>query len=102
MAASTSLKTPALISLTLPPPPSSAGVPITWMRPAGSWSRTAASAAPAPAPEVAMMLWPQACPMPGSASYSQRMAMVGPEPVSMVPRKAVSTPPTPLSTLKPC
>ena len=77
MAQSTSLNTPALISLILPPPPSSAGVPITWMRPLGSWPCTAASAAPAPAPEVAMTLWPQACPMPGSASYSQRMAMVG-------------------------
>src|SRR5712692_5381478 len=39
MAASTSLKTPALISLTLPPPPSSAGVPITWMRRAGPRAR---------------------------------------------------------------
>src|SRR2546428_4897177 len=33
MAASTSLKTPASISLTLPAPPSSAGVPITCTRP---------------------------------------------------------------------
>src|SRR6266581_2693561 len=33
IAASTSLKTPASISLTLPAPPSSAGVPITWTRP---------------------------------------------------------------------
>ena len=62
----------------------------------------AARAAPAPAPEVAMTLWPQAWPMPGSASYSHRMATVGPSPVSMVARKAVSTPPTPCSTLKPC
>src|SRR5207247_1843326 len=91
-----------LDELILPPPPSSAGVPITWTRPFGSWPLTAASAAPAPAPEVAMMLWPHACPIPGSASYSQRMATVGPSPVSMVARKAVSTPPTPCSTLKPC
>ena len=48
-----------------------------------------------------MTLWPHACPMPGSASYSHRMAMVGPSPVSMVARKAVSTPATPDSTLKP-
>ena len=34
MAASTSWKTPASIRRTLPAPPSSAGVPITWMRPA--------------------------------------------------------------------
>src|SRR5439155_663794 len=40
--------------------------------------------------------------MPGSASYSQRIAIVGPSPVSMVPRTAVSTPATPRSTLKPC
>src|SRR5215470_17573943 len=33
MAASTSLKRPALMSLIFPPPPSSAGVPMTWMRP---------------------------------------------------------------------
>jgi hypothetical protein len=99
IAQSTSLKTPALISFTLPPPPSSAGVPITWIRPLGSRSRTAASAAPAPAPEVAITLWPHACPMPGRASYSHRIAMVGPSPVSMVARNAVSTPPTPFSTL---
>ena len=47
MAASTSLKTPASMSLTLPAPPSSAGVPITWMRPAnGTRPRAAAMAAP--------------------------------------------------------
>src|SRR2546428_450166 len=40
--------------------------------------------------------------MPGSASYSQRIAMVGPSPVSMVPRNAVSMPATPRSTSKPC
>ena len=68
----------------------------------GELVSTAASAAPAPAPEVAMTLWPHAWPMPGSASYSHRMAMVGPSPVSMVARNAVSTPPTPVSTLKPC
>src|SRR5882724_10865687 len=40
--------------------------------------------------------------MPGSASYSQRIAIVGPSPVSMVPRNAVATPATPRSTVKPC
>jgi len=36
------------------------GVPMTWMRPCGSLSRSAASAAPAPTPAVAMTLWPHA------------------------------------------
>ena len=40
------------------------------------------SASPAPSPRrspaVAMMLWPQAWPMPGRASYSDRIATVGP------------------------
>ena len=81
MAASTSLKTPASMRRTLPAPPSSAGVPMTWMRPGkGSGRSAAASAAPAPTPEVAMTLWPQACPILGSASYSAMMAMVGPGP----------------------
>src|SRR3989304_906497 len=40
--------------------------------------------------------------MPGSASYPQGPATVAPSPVSIVARKAVSTPPTPCSTLKPC
>src|SRR5438309_797495 len=53
-------------------------------------------------PAVAMTLWPQAWPIPGSASYSQRIATVGPSPVSMVARNAVATPATPRSTLKPC
>src|SRR6266849_1118692 len=74
MAASTSLKTPASISLTLPAPPSSAGVPITCTRPAkGSLPRAAAMAAPGPGP--------------------------GP---SMVARKAVGRPPTPRSIRAPC
>src|SRR5215813_3141018 len=104
MAASTSLKTPASNSLTFPAPPSSAGVPMTWMRPAkGSVPRAAAMAAPAPVPAVAMTLWPQACPMFGRASYSAMMAMVGPAAwPSMVARKAVGSPPTPRSTRAPC
>src|SRR3990170_2116767 len=104
MAASTSLKTPASMRRTLPAPPSSAGVPMTWMRPGkGSGRSAAASAAPAPTPEVAMTLWPQACPILGSASYSAMMAMVGPGPwPPMVARKAVGSPPTPRSTWAPC
>ncbi len=85
----------------MPPPPSSAGVPTTWIRPFGSLSRTAARPAPAPAPAVAIALWPQAWPIDGSASYSHMMAIVGPSPVSIVARNAVSTPATPRSTLKP-
>src|SRR5436309_2051987 len=103
MAASTLSKTPASISFTLPAPPSSAGVPITWIRPLkGRVLRAAASAAPAPAPEAAMTLWPQAWPMFGSASYSARMAMVGPGPwPGMVALKAVGRP-TARSTCAPC
>ena len=48
-----------------------------------------------------MTLWPHACPIAGNASYSHRMAMVGPAPVSTVALNAVSTPATPRSTLKP-
>src|SRR5437773_5224676 len=44
------------MSRILPPPPCSAGVPITCTRPFGSRSRTAASAAPAPTPAAAMTL----------------------------------------------
>ena len=103
IAASTSLKTPASMSLTLPAPPSSAGVPMTWMRPAkGILPSAAAMAAPAPVPAVAMTLCPQACPILGNASYSAMMAMVGPGPLpSMVARKAVGRPPTPCSTRVP-
>ena len=59
---------------------SSAGVPITLMvRP--SSSATFAAAMPAPTAEAAMMLWPQACPISGRASYSAQIAMwSGPEP----------------------
>ena len=102
IAQSTPSNTPARMSFTLPPPPSSAGVPITWTRPAGSRARTAARAAPAPAPDVAMMLCPHACPMPGSASYSHMIATVGPSPAPFtVARNAVGTPPTPRSTSNP-
>ncbi len=102
IAQSTRSNTPPRRSFTLPPPPSSAGVPITWTRPAGSRARTAASAAPAPAPDVAMTLCPHACPMPGSASYSHMIATVGPSPPPFtVARNAVGTPATPRSTSNP-
>jgi len=104
MAASTPWKTPASISRTLPAPPSSAGVPITWMRPGKGRVRSAAAiAAPAPVPAVAITLCPQACPMFGNASYSAMIAMVGPGPApAMVARNAVGSPPTPRSTTAPC
>src|SRR6266850_1719857 len=103
MAASTPSKTPASISFTLPAPPSSAGVPMTWMRPANGSVPSAARAAPAPTPAVAMTLWPHAWPMPGSASYSAMMAIVGPAPEpGIVARNAVASPPTPRSTRAPC
>jgi hypothetical protein len=67
IAASTSRNTPASISRTLPAPPSSAGVPITWIRPAnGRVPSATASAAPALVPAVAITLWPQAWAMDGS------------------------------------
>ena len=58
----------------LPPPPiSSAGVPMTCTVSPTS-SATAAAAMPAPAAMAAMMLCPQACPIPGRQSYSAQMA----------------------------
>ena len=77
IAASTSVEGPARIMNTLPPPPSSAGVPRIDTRPPHS-SASAAAARPAPSPAAAMMLCPQAWPMPGSASYSRQTAMSGP------------------------
>src|SRR4029453_422158 len=66
IAASTSRKTPASIRRTLPAPPSSAGVPITWMRPAnGIRPRATASAAPAPLPGGAAAVWPRPGPRAG-------------------------------------
>ena len=90
IAASTPSKAPRSAMRILPPPPSSAGVPrITTVPPSSSAS--AAAARPAPSPAVAMMLWPQAWPMPGRASYSQSTAMVGPA-VPASARKAVGSP----------
>jgi hypothetical protein len=45
-----------------------------------------------PTADAAMMLWPQACPIPGSASYSAQTPITnGPLPNSA--RNAVSSPP---------
>ena len=100
-AASTSSNTPASARRILPPPPSSAGVPMITTRP-GNRSPLRARARPAPSALEAMMLWPHACPMPGSASYSARIASVGPgSPPSSSARNAVASPPTPRATRRP-
>ncbi len=79
-AAATSSNTPASISRALPPPDSSAGVPMSATVSPRS-SATSASASAVPTAEAAMMLCPQACPMPGSASYSAQMPITsGPDP----------------------
>ena len=55
---------------------------------------------PAPSEAVQMMLWPQACPTTGSASYSAQMAMCsGPSPT--LATNAVGMSYTPRSTSKP-
>ncbi len=99
MAAWTSSKTPSSSMVILPPPPSSAGVPSTrTVRP--SSSATPASPMPAPTAEAAMMLWPQAWPTPGRASYSAHTAStIGPEPISAV--KAVGMPEVPAGHREP-
>ena len=45
-----------------------------------SSSAIAASAIAAPTPDAAIVLWPQPCPSPGSASYSARIPIRGPSP----------------------
>ncbi len=75
IATSMSSKQPARIIVILPPYSSSAGVPRMTMR-ASPGSSARVSAAAAPTPTVAMRLWPQACPISGSASYSAQMPMV--------------------------
>jgi len=101
-AKSTPSKAPRSTMKTLPPPPSSAGVPMTCTSPPVS-SRTEASASPAPTLDAAMMLCPQACPSPLSASYSERKATTGPGfPLFFTARKAVSMPQKGASTVNPC
>ena len=98
---STPSKTPASNNLIFPPPPSSAGVPMTTRRP-GRFFMLAWTPSPAPKPAMAIRLWPQPWPISGKASYSARTATVGPSPAppSRVARNAVSTPPMPRSTAK--
>lgn len=80
IAIDTSSKTPASSMAILPPPSSSAGVPST-MTVMPRSSATSLSARAAPTDEAAMMLWPQAWPRPGSASYSAHSPTVsGPLP----------------------
>ena len=73
MAACTPAKAPRSSMSTLPPPPSSAGVPRTRTLSPSS-SATEASASPAPTAVAAMMLCPQAWPTSGRASYSAHSA----------------------------
>ena len=90
IATSMSSKQPLFTMMHLPPYISSAGVPrMTTRASAGAIAPMRPIAAPTPA--VAIRLWPQACPISGSASYSAQMAIVaGPWPHS--PRNAVSMP----------
>ena len=97
--AAMSSNTPASSIRALPPPASSAGVPSsTTVNPRSS--ATSASASAVPTADAAMMLCPQACPIPGSASYSAQIPTTsGPLPNSA--RNAVSKPPAPDVIAKP-
>ena len=99
MAAWTSSKTPRSSIRILPPPPSSAGVPMTrTVRP--SSSTRGRSPSPAPTAVAAMTLCPQAWPTSGRASYSAQMAMTsGPVPASAT--NAVGRSAVPVVTAKP-
>src|SRR3990170_2456404 len=86
---------------TLPPPPSSAGVPSTTTFP-GTRPATAARPIPAPSAAVQIKLCPQAWPISGSASYSARNATAGPVPLPATSaRNAVGRPPIPRWIAKP-
>src|SRR5712692_3724846 len=98
-AASTSAKTPALMSPTLPLPRSSAGHPSRRTQPGSSVVKSR-RARNAPSAAVPMRLCPQAWPTPGSASYSPRIATVG-FPVPNSAANAVSSPPAPRVTAAP-
>ena len=101
MATSSPAKAPFWSMMILPPPPSSAGQPKTLTVPPSS-SRTLRSASPAPTAMAHIRLWPQAWPMPGTASNSPKIPMLGPGlPLSYTPLTLVATPPTPVSTWKP-
>ena len=72
-----------------PPPPSSAGVPST-VTVSPSSSATPARPVAAPTAAAAMMLCPQACPSPGSASYSAQIPMCS-SPLPMLAVNAVDS-----------
>src|SRR5215204_2661300 len=96
MAAWAPSKAPRWSSRTLPPPPSSAGVPSTVTRRPAS-SATLARARPAPAAMAAITLCPQAWPTPGRASYSAHTTTCsGPDPARAA--NAVGSSPTPRSS----
>ena len=103
-AASRPAISPSSIMICLPLPRSSAGVPRNTISP-GSSSAIEARAIAAPTPDAAMVLWPQPCPSPGSASYSARIPIRGPSP-PRPPRRtariAVASVPAGSSTSKPC
>ena len=102
-AASTPSKAPLRARISLQVEFSSAGVVWRTTRPGSppSSSRSmAASARKAPTAWAHMTLWPQPCPMPGRASYSQRMATAGARASSIAPtsaRRAVARSKTPSS-----
>ena len=99
IAACTPSKTPRSSMRILPPPPSSAGVPMTLtVMPRSSASGARARAAPTA--DAAMMLWPHAWPMPGRASYSAQMLRTS-GPLPAVATNAVGRSATPASTVKP-
>ena len=99
IAAFTPANAPRSSKKTLPPPPSSAGVPITLTHKSRS-STSGASASAAPTAVAAMMLCPHVWPMPGSASYSAQIARWS-EPVPIRHENAVGRSQIPASTDSP-
>ena len=87
IAASTPAKNPLRARISLPELPSSAGVPSSRTRPGSSRPSATAwtSARNAPVAAPAMRWWPHAWPTPGRASYSARIAIVGPASVRAAP-----------------
>lgn len=89
---STTLYAPFSINFLFPPPFSSAGVPSNCARPGMPYFFSRADRAKNAATLlVVMRLWPQACPIPGRASYSALKLISGP-PEPQVASKEVSRP----------